>query len=205
LVPLSAADHGDSPPARRGARLEALGGFGRGRGGEGMNVPRVLRGALLAAALLWALAPEAGRYRAERLLRVGSEALRQLVTHPGEVADPQAGGGPRVDSRDRAPGAEVARRAAQGAPATAGMRWLLRSGLRTRAVRLLPEDPRRPDAPDVKLVEEHRLEDRQTVPDRRAERDLRGLVEVPGLDRDLPDRQSPGDSLRDDLGVEHET
>jgi len=54
-----------------------------------MNVPRVLRGALLAAALFWALAPEAGRYRAERLLRVGSEALRQLVTHPGEVADPQ--------------------------------------------------------------------------------------------------------------------
>jgi len=54
-----------------------------------MKSLRLLRGILFAGGLLWALAPEAGRYRAERLLRVGTQALRQLVSHPREVADPQ--------------------------------------------------------------------------------------------------------------------
>ena len=54
-----------------------------------MKALRLLRGLLLAAVLLRALGPEAGRYRAERLLRVGTGALRQLVNHPEEVADPR--------------------------------------------------------------------------------------------------------------------
>ena len=54
--------------------------------GEGRAV-RLLRGLLLAGALLWALAPELRRYRGERLLRPATDALRYLVTHPGEVSD----------------------------------------------------------------------------------------------------------------------
>ncbi|HJW14968.1 MAG TPA: hypothetical protein VJ776_09735 [Thermoanaerobaculia bacterium] len=50
---------------------------------------RLARGLLLAALLGWALAPELPRYRAERLLRPATEALRQLVSRPGDVADPQ--------------------------------------------------------------------------------------------------------------------
>jgi tetratricopeptide (TPR) repeat protein len=49
---------------------------------------RIVRGVLLAALLVWALAPELARYRAERLVRLGTEALRQVVRAPGEVADP---------------------------------------------------------------------------------------------------------------------
>ena len=50
---------------------------------------RILRGLLLAGALAWALAPEVPRYRAERILHAASDALRYLVTHPAEVADPR--------------------------------------------------------------------------------------------------------------------
>jgi tetratricopeptide (TPR) repeat protein len=50
---------------------------------------RLLRGLLLAGALAWAFAPEVPRYRAERILRASSDALRYLVTHPAEVADPR--------------------------------------------------------------------------------------------------------------------
>jgi tetratricopeptide (TPR) repeat protein len=50
---------------------------------------RILRGLLLAGALAWALAPEVPRYRAERVLQAASNALRYLVTHPAEVADPR--------------------------------------------------------------------------------------------------------------------
>ena len=49
---------------------------------------RLLRGVLLAGALAWLLAPELPRYRSERLLRGSTDALRYLVQHPGEVADP---------------------------------------------------------------------------------------------------------------------
>jgi tetratricopeptide (TPR) repeat protein len=49
---------------------------------------RLLRGLLLAGALAWAFAPEVPRYRAERILHASSDALRFLVTHPAEVADP---------------------------------------------------------------------------------------------------------------------
>jgi len=57
---------------------------------------RPLRGLLLAGALLWALAPERGRYlppmlagdaSAERLLRIGTEALQELLRHPEQVPD----------------------------------------------------------------------------------------------------------------------
>jgi len=50
---------------------------------------RILRGLLLAGALAWALAPELPRYRAERILHSASDALRYLITHPAEVADPR--------------------------------------------------------------------------------------------------------------------
>jgi tetratricopeptide (TPR) repeat protein len=50
---------------------------------------RILRGLLLAGALAWALAPELPRYRAERTLHSASDALRYLITHPADVADPR--------------------------------------------------------------------------------------------------------------------
>ena len=50
---------------------------------------RVLRSLLLAAVLAGALAPEVPRYRAERMLRPSTDALRYLVSHPAEVADPK--------------------------------------------------------------------------------------------------------------------
>ena len=50
---------------------------------------RFLRGLLLAGAVAWALAPELPRYRAERILHSASDALRYLITHPAEVADPR--------------------------------------------------------------------------------------------------------------------
>jgi len=50
---------------------------------------RFLRGLLLAGALAWALAPELPRYRAERILHSASDALRYLITHPADVADPR--------------------------------------------------------------------------------------------------------------------
>jgi tetratricopeptide (TPR) repeat protein len=51
---------------------------------------RILRGLLLAGALAWSLAPELPRYRAERMLRPATDALRYLVSHPGEVSDPRS-------------------------------------------------------------------------------------------------------------------
>jgi tetratricopeptide (TPR) repeat protein len=50
---------------------------------------RILRGLLLAGVLAWALAPEFPRYRAERMLRPATDALRYLVSHPGDVSDPR--------------------------------------------------------------------------------------------------------------------
>ena len=50
---------------------------------------RFLRGLLLAGALAWALAPELPRYRSERILHSASDALRYLITHPTDVADPR--------------------------------------------------------------------------------------------------------------------
>jgi hypothetical protein len=50
---------------------------------------KFLRGLLLAGALAWALAPELPRYRAERILHSASDALRYLITHPADVADPR--------------------------------------------------------------------------------------------------------------------
>jgi tetratricopeptide (TPR) repeat protein len=50
---------------------------------------RILRGLLLAGALAWVLAPELPRYRAERILHSASDALRYLITHPADVADPR--------------------------------------------------------------------------------------------------------------------
>src|SRR6266540_5259979 len=61
------------------------------------------------------------------------------------------------------------------------------------------------DAPDVELVEEHGLHDRESVAHRGAEGDLGSLVEITRLDRDLADREPFGHSLSDDLSVEHET
>jgi hypothetical protein len=49
----------------------------------------VAGGLLLGAVLAAAVAPEFRHYRSERLIRLGTEALRQLVTHPGEVEDPR--------------------------------------------------------------------------------------------------------------------
>jgi len=54
-----------------------------------LSVVRAIRTVLLAALLAAAVAPEFPRYRAERLLRLGTEALRTLVRRPGEVADPR--------------------------------------------------------------------------------------------------------------------
>lgn len=54
-----------------------------------MTALRLLRGLVLAAILAAAVAPEFPRYKAERFLRLGTEALRTLVRRPGEVADPK--------------------------------------------------------------------------------------------------------------------
>lgn len=51
---------------------------------------RLLRGALLAVALVLAFRPEVARYRGERLLRAPTDTLRFVASHPGEVGDPQA-------------------------------------------------------------------------------------------------------------------
>src|SRR5437762_12199566 len=77
---------------------------------------------------------------------------------------------------------------------------MIRSGFFARA-----KNPGGVEPPGVELVEEHRLQDREAVPHGGAEGDLRGLVEVARLDRNLPDREAAGHSLRDDLRVEHET
>jgi cytochrome c-type biogenesis protein CcmH/NrfG len=53
-----------------------------------MRFLRIFRGLAFAVALAALVAPELRGYRAERLLRLGTEALRQLVSHPSEVADP---------------------------------------------------------------------------------------------------------------------
>jgi cytochrome c-type biogenesis protein CcmH/NrfG len=50
---------------------------------------RLARGLFLAAALALAFAPELPRYRAERILHQSTNALRYLVTHPTEFADPR--------------------------------------------------------------------------------------------------------------------
>ncbi len=49
----------------------------------------IARGLVLVGALVWVLAPELPRYRAERQLRPATESLRYLVTHPGEFSDPR--------------------------------------------------------------------------------------------------------------------
>ena len=54
-----------------------------------MSAIRILRGVALAALLAVAVAPEFPRYKAERLVRLGTEALRALVRAPAEVADPR--------------------------------------------------------------------------------------------------------------------
>jgi tetratricopeptide (TPR) repeat protein len=84
---------------------------------------RLLRGVLLAGALLWALAPELPRYRAERLLRPATDALRYLVTHPGEVSDP-AGALGRIE--------QIALAAASGLPGDSRP-WILAGSTRLAA------------------------------------------------------------------------
>ena len=49
---------------------------------------KALRAALVAAALALALRPELPRYHAERELRAATEALRFVITHSQEIADP---------------------------------------------------------------------------------------------------------------------
>lgn len=49
---------------------------------------RFARAFLLLVILAALLAPEPARYRAERLVRAATDALRLVITHPGEVADP---------------------------------------------------------------------------------------------------------------------
>jgi tetratricopeptide (TPR) repeat protein len=51
---------------------------------------RYARGAAAILLLAWALAPELSRYRAERLLFVGTQTLRYLLAHASEVKDPPA-------------------------------------------------------------------------------------------------------------------
>jgi O-antigen ligase len=90
--------------------------------GNGRAV-RLLRGLLLAGALLWALAPELPRYRAERLLRPATDALRYLVTHPGEVSD-SAGALGRIE--------QLALSAASGLPGDSRP-WILAGSSRLAA------------------------------------------------------------------------
>jgi tetratricopeptide (TPR) repeat protein len=49
---------------------------------------RALRAALVAVVLAAALRPEFPRYHAERELRTATEALRFVIMHPQEIADP---------------------------------------------------------------------------------------------------------------------
>ena len=51
---------------------------------------KLARGALFAVILAAALWPEPARYRAEHTLRFATNALRYVVTHPGELSDPPA-------------------------------------------------------------------------------------------------------------------
>jgi tetratricopeptide (TPR) repeat protein len=84
---------------------------------------RLLRGFLLAGVFAWALAPELPRYRAERRLRPATEALRYLVTHPGEVSDP-AGALERIE--------QIALSAAPGLPGDSRP-WILAGSSRLAA------------------------------------------------------------------------
>jgi hypothetical protein len=49
---------------------------------------RLLRAAVVTAVLVVLVRPELSRYRAERTLRAAIDALRVILTHPNEVADP---------------------------------------------------------------------------------------------------------------------
>ena len=84
---------------------------------------RLLRGFLLAGAFAWALAPELPRYRAERRLRPATDALRYLVSHPGEVSDP-AGALGRIE--------QIALSAASGLPGDSRP-WILAGSSRLAA------------------------------------------------------------------------
>ncbi len=88
---------------------------------------RLVRGAAVILLLAWAVSPELPRYRGERLLRVGEDALRFLVAHPNEVPDPALALG-RVET--------LASDAARGLPADPRP-WLLIGG--SRLVRGMPE------------------------------------------------------------------
>ena len=84
---------------------------------------RIVRGLLLAGVFAWALAPELPRYRAERLLRPATDALRYLLTHPGEVSDP-AGALGRIE--------QIALSAAPGLPGDSRA-WILAGSARLAA------------------------------------------------------------------------
>lgn len=84
---------------------------------------RLLRGLLLAGVFAWALAPEFPRYRAERRLRPATDALRYLVTPPGEVSDP-AGALGRIE--------QIALSAAPGLPGDSRP-WILAGSSRLAA------------------------------------------------------------------------
>jgi hypothetical protein len=224
---------------------------------------RILRGFLLAGVLAWALAPEIPRYAAERMLRLATDSLRYLVSHPGEVSDPR-GALDRIqqialaaaldsgDSPARARGILPARRRGhrRGSTSTEGpdlgepeidlnagaheangetekaaaafLRavWIspalapaLLPDLKIQALleyqRLEAElrragSPRHPSSktcrgrgrsgrstcPRCGACQEHRLQDREPVAHRGPEGDLRGLVEITGLDGDLANRQA---------------
>jgi tetratricopeptide (TPR) repeat protein len=89
---------------------------------------RLLRGLVLAGALASALAPELPRYRAERILHASTDALRFLVAHPAEVADPRGALG-RIE--------QAAFSAAAGLPADSRP-WILAG-----SSRLVASDPGR--------------------------------------------------------------
>lgn len=84
---------------------------------------RLLRGFLLTGVFAWALAPEFPRYRAERRLRPATDALRYLVSHPGEVSDP-AGALGRIE--------QIALSAAPGLPGDSRP-WILAGSSRLAA------------------------------------------------------------------------
>jgi tetratricopeptide (TPR) repeat protein len=84
---------------------------------------RLLRGFLLAGVFAWALAPELPRYRAERRLRPATDALRYVVTHPGEISDP-AGALGRIE--------QIALSAAPGLPGDSRP-WILAGSSRLAA------------------------------------------------------------------------